>query len=541
MANSEQATLELAPAVRMAASETPVIAVTGGRVRGTLEHGVHVFRGLPFAAPVAGRDRWRPPQPVVAWDGVRDATRSGAAARQPSGGFNPVRLKRTGRVFIDTIGDLGAGIGDDCLNLNVWTPSLDRQAKLPVAVWIHGGSFSAGSGAQPLYDGTAFAQKGVVLVTINYRLGLIGFMGGDDLFDGDMGVANRGFLDQVQALRWVAENITAFGGDPDQVTVMGESAGAASVIAMVSTPATDGLIRRAISFSGGPLAYPHQDMSRLAGDVFQTLGVKPGDSDALAALEPARLFAAQGKVLSLINKDRDRYGAIGAEHLAFFGMATGSALFPLEADAYLRAGNKPDLDLMIGTCRDEGRLWTICLPFPDPIAARIMFNLHSGLFDPKARLAAYRALMPGASGVAVREKAMSDAFFRKRSIAFADAHAAGRPGRTFVYRFDWASPALGGAFGCIHGLDIPGTFQTYQAALGLIGDEAAARPAGDALHAATVSFIKTGRPEILGHVGWPAYRQGLDGHQRPMRNRPSARRPVRSDLVSRDARFPVEG
>jgi carboxylesterase type B len=502
MANSDVATLEAAPA---RVDETLVVAVTGGHVRGALENGVRVFRGLPFAGPLVGRDRWRPPQPVASWDGVRDATGFGPAAQQPTFGLNPVRFKRTGRVFIDTISDLGAIVGDDCLNLNVWTPTLDPQSKLPVAVWIHGGSFSAGSGAQPLYDGTAFAQQGVVLVTINYRLGLIGFMGGDDLFDGDMGVANRGFLDQVQALRWVNANIAAFGGDPNCVTVMGESAGAASALAMASTPATDGLIRRAISFSGAPLAYPHEDMSRLAGDVFESLGVRAGDGEGLAALGPRQLFAAQRKVLPLINKRRDRYGVIGREHLAFFGMATGSELFPLSSDAYLRAGNKPDLDLMIGTCRDEGRLWTISLPLPSAIAARIMFNLHSGLFDPKQRFVDYRALMPGASGTAVRERAMTDAFFRKPSIAFADAHAAGRPGQTFVYRFDWASPALGGAFGCIHGLDIPGTFQTYQAALGLIGSEAAARPSGDALHAATLSFVKTGKPEIPGHAAWPAY------------------------------------
>ncbi|HXQ46918.1 MAG TPA: carboxylesterase family protein, partial [Caulobacteraceae bacterium] len=216
------------------------VAITGGRVAGTVEDGVHAFRGLPFAASIAGPNRWRAPQPVERWEGVRDASRFGQACPQPALVTSEslmtrlMRWKRTGRVFIDAISDLNAPMGDDCLNLNVWTPSLDPSAKLPVLVFIHGGSFTGGSGAQALYDGAALAKAGLVLVTINYRLGVIGFMGGDDLFSDGLGVANRGFLDQVQALRWVRENIATFGGDPDSVTVAGESAGATSALMMAA-------------------------------------------------------------------------------------------------------------------------------------------------------------------------------------------------------------------------------------------------------------------------------------------------------------------
>lgn len=492
----------------------PIIAtVTGGRIAGALEDGVAVFRGVPFAAPLTGADRWRAPQPVKPWDEVRDATKFGAACPQPPvlGGLagRIIGLKPAARAFLTAIGDLGAATGEDCLVLNVWTPALDAQAKLPVLVFIHGGSFTAGAGSQPPYDGAALARAGLVVVTINYRLGVLGFLGGDDLFADGLGVANRGFLDQVAALRWVAENIATFGGDPAAVTVAGESAGATSALMMAVTPATVGLIRRVISFSGAPIAYPHPEMESFARDYLEVLGVAPGDREALCALTDERIFRARPTPSQFLYRHSERYGALGADHLSPLAAATGSALFPAAPLEFVRAGKRVDLDLMIGTCRDEARLWSLILPLPNALAARMVFGIFAGIMNPpgrpRATLRAYRAAMPGASGQAVRERAMTDCLFRKPSVAFAEAMAGQAPGRVFLYRYDWPSPALDGAFGAMHGLDLPGVFQTYAEMASVVGPESGARPAGDALHAAVVSFVKSGVPAIPGGPAWPAF------------------------------------
>ncbi len=492
-------------------SPEPVVAVTGGKVQGALEDDVCVFRGLPFAAPIAGANRWRAPQAVAAWDGVRPATRFGQACPQSGASDSlagrAIRLKATGRVFFDAISDLGAPTGDDCLNLNVWTTTLDPDARLPVLVFIHGGSLTTGSGAQPIYDGTALARAGLVVVTINYRLGVMGFIGGDDLFPDGLGAANRGFLDQVRALEWVAQNIKSFGGDPDCVTISGESAGAASVLMLAASPMAAGLFRRAISLSGAPLAHAQAEVSAFAADVFARLGVQRGDGAALAALPAARALDAGGSLRQLLAKDAARYGTMGAEGLATYAAAIGSPFLP-EPPVDLVA-RRTDLDLMVGTCADEGRLWSIMLPLPDAIASRVMFGQMSGIMNPPRRpaetFAAYRQLMPGASGVRVRERAITDAMFRRPSVAFAKAVARGNPGHGFLYRFDWPAPALNGALRATHGVDIPCVFQTYDAMAEFVGPASQPHLAGDALHAAVVSFAKTGAPAIPGGPAWPAY------------------------------------
>src|SRR5689334_3793785 len=209
-----------------------VIQLADGAVRGREESGVCSFLGIPYAAPPFGANRMRPPQPVAPWDGVRDATAFGPTT--PKGDYPPQYMPLFPEVVI---------AGEECLNLNVWTQDPGASG-LPVLVWIHGGSFMNGSGSVSSYDGTAFARDGVVCVTINYRLAAEGF-----LYLGD-GIANLGLLDQLAALRWVQENIAAFGGDPGRVTVAGESAGAMSVTTLLSMPLAAGLFAQAIAQSG---------------------------------------------------------------------------------------------------------------------------------------------------------------------------------------------------------------------------------------------------------------------------------------------------
>lgn len=481
-----------------------------GSLRGT----IHRFLDIPYAAPISGLNRWRPPQPVEPWTGVRTATAPGSVCHQPY--ISPaqaflIRRMKAARAYIGAIHTRGLSEGDDCLNLNVWTPTLDSDAKLPVMLWIHGGSFTAGSGVEAQYDGQSLATRGIVVVSINYRLNIWGFLGGDDLFPGDIGRANRGYLDQIQALRWVRANIRRFGGDPDAVTVAGESAGGTSTAAMLMSPETDGLIRRALILSGAAVSiFPHEEVSRFSADYFREVhGVGRGDADALCRLGVEEVRRAAAGIATFLGKRRDRYGALGRAHFSTMNIAVGTREFPAPLADCFRAGRRRGLDLMIGTCKDEARLWTTILPLPDRLAAKAMFGYHSGIMSPQDQPGTtfrnYRCAMPEVPDVRVYERAMTDALFRKWSQAFADSHCEANPGKTWWYRFDWESPAVGGKLGAIHVMDLPGLFQNYDAYRSMIGDEAQARPAGDALHEAVVGFVRTGDPNHAGIPAWPAY------------------------------------
>jgi len=211
-----------------------------GKVEGEERNGLYVFRGIPYAAPPVGAKRWRAPDKVEAWSGVRKAVQFGNAAPQ-----NRIPLEALAAFVI------GEPQSEDCLYLNVWTPGLDGERR-PVMVWIHGGAFTIGSGAQSIYEGTALAQRGdVVIVTINYRLGPLGFVRLHELTNGRIpSTGNEGMLDQARALEWVRENIAAFGGDPENVTIFGESAGGMSVGTLLGMPSARGLFQKAIPQSG---------------------------------------------------------------------------------------------------------------------------------------------------------------------------------------------------------------------------------------------------------------------------------------------------
>lgn len=227
--------------VALAQNPTPQVSVTGGEIAGAMDGDVAVYKGIPYAAPPVGDLRWKEPQPVEDWDGVRDATAFGPACPQ-------LDYPRMSLYYREPEPE-----SEDCLYLNVWTAAESPDEKRPVMVWIHGGGLTRGSAAHPVYDGRALAGKGVVLVSINYRLNIFGFLAHPALTDeserGSSGV--YGLLDQIAALRWVYDNIAAFGGDPDNVTIFGESAGSWSVNALAASPLASGLFHRAIGQSGG--------------------------------------------------------------------------------------------------------------------------------------------------------------------------------------------------------------------------------------------------------------------------------------------------
>ncbi len=320
----------------------PVVRLKDGAVRGRAEGGVSAFLGLPYAAPPFGANRMRPPQPVLPWAGERDATAFGPTV--PKGDYPPqYQLLFPEEVIA----------GEECLNLNVWTPD-PGAAGLPVLVWIHGGSFMNGSGSVGAYDGTAFARDGVVCVTINYRLAAEGF-----LFLGD-DAANLGLLDQLAALRWVQDNIAAFGGDPARVTVAGESAGSMSVTTLLSMPLSQGLFARAIAQSGaGAHSLTAEDGLTVAGYLAETLGV-PADRESIKAVPLDKLVQAASDLVVEVqtNPDPARWGQLTLSLLPFAPTVDGTVL-PVAPLPGLTAGRGSDVELLIGSNRDEARLFLV--------------------------------------------------------------------------------------------------------------------------------------------------------------------------------------
>ncbi|MFD8615996.1 carboxylesterase/lipase family protein [Streptomyces sp. NPDC059513] len=442
-----------------------------GTVRGAVERGVAVFRGIPYAAAPVGARRFRAPEPPEPWEGVRDALT-----------FGPTAPKRPYAPPLERLLPDPAVAGEEWLNLNVWTPSLPPGTEgLPVLVWIHGGSLVHGSSAVPVYDGAAFARDGVVLVSVNYRLGVEGF----GLFPD--APANRGLLDQLAALEWVRDNIAGFGGDPDRVTVAGESAGAVSIAALLATDRAAGLFRRAVLQSGAPAALTPEAARGTTELIAERLGV-PATAAALAAVDPEALLTAQTEVTSGGNPLTGRN--------SFQLVVDGELLIQDPADA-LRAGGAAGIDLLMGTNTEEYRLWFV----PGGLTERLSrLKLRLALLKfkvPNATARTYRANRPDATPGEILGALATDLLLRVPLNRLADARA-GAPGSTYVYEFGWPSPVQ--RLGACHALELGFVFDTlaHPDTVALTGPDAPQELA-DAMHRAWVDFATTGAP------GWPSW------------------------------------
>jgi carboxylesterase type B len=467
------------------------VATRSGPVAGEAvggDGGVRVYRGIPYAAPPVGELRWRPPQPPAAWQGVRDATEFGAPCMQ---------LGRPDRPPMK-------GQSEDCLYLNVWTAAATADEKRPVMVWIHGGGLNNGTGRA---NGEAFARSGVVLVAISYRLNVFGFLAHPELSrESKHGVSgNYGFLDQLAALRWVRDNVSAFGGDPDNVTIFGESAGGTSVHVLLASPQSAGLFHRAISQSAW-----------ITPSIFNPLRTTDGRTGAEEVGERAgRLFATGDSELSLAE-----LRAMPAERLRDAVLAhrrqlttdgskkrVRSTPFPVAIDGcflfdepveVFRAGGQLDVPVIVGFNADEGSLYVVTQGFRSVeayhAARRETFGVHADRL-----LELYPATTDDEMRAAVKEYVTDDWYAHGARIMMRGM--AGVSSTGFMYYFTRPSPVRP-ALGAHHAAEIPYVFNTIDRSP-KYGD--ADRELARFMQTYWVNFARTGDPNGEGLPEWPAY------------------------------------
>lgn len=394
-----------------------------GQMKGMREENVSVWKGVPYAKPPIDDLRFRAPHPVDPWTGVYDATAFGPAALQPE---DPMMSMLEGE---------HAAMSEDCLYLNIWSPAADEKRR-PVMVWIHGGAFMNGSGSSALYDGSSFAANGdVVVVTFNYRLGIFGFLYLDDETYAEAG--NAGILDQVAALKWVKENIASFGGDPDQVTVFGESAGAMSIGILLAIPIAQGLFQQAILQSGAARnVLQPETASRRAASFLNKLGLETNDLSALQEIPAAQMLEAAKDIPPMA-----------------LGPVLDGRVIPEHPETLLAKNAHKNVSVLIGTNKDEYRLFTL---FDQALQqgneAEIERRLRKVLGENWKQL---ELRLAGKSLTKdLYERIMSQHIFTLPAVKLAELKNE-QGASVWMYRFDWETPAFGGALKACHAVEIP--------------------------------------------------------------------------------------
>jgi para-nitrobenzyl esterase len=470
-----------------------------GSVRGTTSsvegREVTCFLGIPYAGSPAGAGRFRPPVPVAGWEGVRDcAVRGPAAPQNPEVPAPPGRKPRTWSE-------------SECLNLNVWTPDAGGSG-LPVMVWIHGGAYLSGANSDGMYDGASLAgATGTIVVGVNYRLGALGFLHlaellGDDYADS----SNVALLDMLEALRWVRSNIAAFGGNPANVTVFGESAGAAAIGTLLGMPAAQGLFRRAIMQSGTAERYRDPaESTRISLEFLDLCGLESSSAAELLTLPVERLLEAQGKL-------EQRVGAVTFAVPLPFQPTVGTPSLPVPPLDAVREGVNAGVDLLIGTNLNEGSFAVQMRPvhpadpsYEDRAAAVLADAGAAPGREGEYAHALASTLSADPSGKQLLEAAISDAVYRQPSNRLLDARQ-GAAGRNFAYLFAWRSPAMGGKLGACHALEIPFVFRQLDSPdAEFLTRGTAPQTLSDLMSTAWAAFALAGEPVAAGSPEWPSY------------------------------------
>lgn len=464
-------------------NDNPFVRTPSGAVRGLRDEFGEGYRAIPYAAAVAGAARFLAPTAHPGWSGVRDGTRPSPTAPQPSRDF--------GRLDMSVYFGPGWMPGEEYLTVDVRTPAADDGAR-PVMVFVHGGGLIASSTSAALYDGRAFARDGVVLVTVNYRLGVPGFL---ELAGAP---ANRGLLDVIMALGWVRDNIAVFGGDPGNVTVFGQSAGAKLVAALLSTPSAAGLFHRAIVQSGsGAGAFSAEQAQRVTEAAAKALGLAPTVKD-FAEIPDDQLLAIL-PALSAVDLRTDT----ATDPLV--GLSPFSLVLPAQPLEALTAEQAGKVDLLIGANTEEGHLYLVPQgKFESSTDADVHALAAATGPDPDTVIAEYRAAWPNATAGELRSRLLGDALFGIGTAQLTEAHARLAPGRTHAYSFAYRSTALDGRLGATHAVELPFVFDLadepwLHGDTGLLGPDAAPPGLASRMHAAWISFASNGNP------GWSAY------------------------------------
>jgi para-nitrobenzyl esterase len=483
-----------------------IATTVGGKVEGRVKEGVVLFAGIPYAKPPVGKLRFKAPQRHDPWEGVRPAQRFGPAAPQLQG-----------EGLTDTAPMLW---NEDCLTLSVCTPAVD-DGRRPVLAWIHGGRYRTGQCGIPWYNGARFAANGdIIVVSFNYRLGALGFAHLARFGHEYAASGLNGTLDQVAALEWVRDNIAAFGGDPDNVTVAGESAGAMSVATLLGLPRAAGLFHRAILESGAAHHTLPLEAAEKVTELFcEALRVRSADDLHAVAVEDilnaqARIDAELGQGSGLVNR-------LGVSALPFSPAVEGSLLpmTPLEA---IRRGASADIPVLIGTNQDETTLWAP-RPSGDVGAVAVVVGETTGwgygevdeqrlgkivtrLGGDDGMITTYRASRPDTSPDDLLVAITTDHMFRIPAIRLAEARA-DHAAPTWMYLFAWKSRAFGGRLRASHALEVPFAFNNLDrpGVDVFLGEGPTPQHVAEAMHGAWTSFIRTGNPNCRALPDWPPY------------------------------------
>jgi para-nitrobenzyl esterase len=468
----------------------PQVKTTQGLIEGFTESGLAIFKGVPYAAPPVNKLRWQPPQPAQSWSGVRPAIQFGPSSLQ-----NPSNADRFKEFVVE------GPQSEDCLYLNIWTPGCD-DSRRPVMVWIHGGLFTMGAGSQSVFDGANLAlTQNVVVVTINYRLGCLGFLNLNIITRGSIPASgDEGLLDQIAALEWLQDNIVRFGGDSGNITLFGESAGGSSVECLLCMPAARGLFHKAIMQSNihqfVTLDKAEED-SQLA---LAELNINPAEAFSLLKLPGDQILAVQKKLSA---------GKMG-RRINIAPVVDGHNLptVPLEA---FRSGREQDIPLIIGTNREETRLFQALRTgqqVDEDQVLREVINLLPGM-DPRSVINAYRRTLANRGlpddPVQLLVEIQTDIGFRIPALELLKARCS-HHSRVFAYEFNWQSPALGGILGACHGMEIGFIFGHYDDSF--CGSGKQADLLSRQMQQVWANFARCGRPSSPAMGEWPQYCEG---------------------------------